>query len=296
MCDIFRYRGKALSGNYWNFGNSIIYSTECEVSYIAEAKKDIDNINWEVVHSETVGRFINVCDEERMPIFENDIVHAQFLIHTLNSWGNSVDEEMSVVGVVEQIGSSFGITSEKGLFFFDSTDTDKELLSVRIIGNIFDDPGKQEDSFMRGKAENGSCIKPFRCRGKSLRFNKWLYGLYQEFPIGSGCDFMIAVAEKHLLSPVMAKYSQVFPASIGRSIGRRDRNKTEIFEGDILKFEFFSEKSNQLLLCVWNNTECRFDFQIIGDNNGSFLLPSDIDTHCIEIVGNRIDNPELLKE
>ncbi len=285
-----------MNGNWWDFGNSIIYSTECDVSYIAEAKKDIDNMCWKKVHSETVGRFVNICDEECIPIFENDIVHAQFLIHTFNSWGNSIDEELSVVGVVNQIDTSFGILSAKGQFYFDSTD--KELLSVRIIGNIFDSPETLKEDCVKSDRRMG--VEPvkqsFRCRGKSSRYNKWLYGIYQEYPVGDEQESIIAVAERHIFSPVMAREFQVISSSVGRSIGHSDRNNTEIFEGDILKYEFFSEENAQLLICVWNKTECRFEFRIISGSNGSFLLPSDIKTHCIEIVGNWIDNPELIKD
>ena len=74
--------------------------------------------------------------------------------------------------------------------------------------------------------------------------------------------------------------------------GLKDKNRKEIYEGDILKF---SEVDTAIV--QWNEKYAYFMVKPIQD----YYFDSDVLGHAIEyskveVIGNIYDNPELLKE
>jgi hypothetical protein len=74
--------------------------------------------------------------------------------------------------------------------------------------------------------------------------------------------------------------------SVGQFTGAEDKNKKDIYEGDIIKNIFNGEI--QILLCKWSDFNCGFVFL---DKKGIDRALTD----C-EVIGNIIENPELLEE
>ncbi|MCP4395638.1 MAG: hypothetical protein GY804_15425, partial [Alphaproteobacteria bacterium] len=72
--------------------------------------------------------------------------------------------------------------------------------------------------------------------------------------------------------------------SIGQYIGLNDKNKNEIYQGDIVK-----DKHGDIYEVIWDEVNYGFDFQDAWTNRRHFHV-------TMEIVGNRFENPELMKD
>ena len=83
---------------------------------------------------------------------------------------------------------------------------------------------------------------------------------------------------------------QVDPATLGKCIGRCDKNNKPIFENDIVKTKY-----GRLCLVVWFQSPqfIGFDLKPLEDKNPA---PTKYDLFdCLEVIGNKFDNPELLQ-
>jgi len=73
--------------------------------------------------------------------------------------------------------------------------------------------------------------------------------------------------------------------------GLKDKNGKEIYEGDIVKYEF-----SHPLHVVWLDAGWGVRWQDIGNTEEQFINTEDEEFQYIEIIGNIYENPELLKE
>lgn len=75
-----------------------------------------------------------------------------------------------------------------------------------------------------------------------------------------------------------------------RCTGLRDKKGRLIYEGDIVKTEWFDEKT--IYQVVWDEKMACFCF----DGKDIFYLFDDLPTDVTEIIGNVHENPELLEQ
>jgi uncharacterized phage protein (TIGR01671 family) len=81
------------------------------------------------------------------------------------------------------------------------------------------------------------------------------------------------------------------------SIGRWDKNKNEIFEGDILLADYdYCEEENVHLEVKWDDSRASFYLSDISDGVAEDNDEFDLINQCYQVIGNIWENSELLKE
>lgn len=134
-------------------------------------------------------------------------------------------------------------------------------------------------------------MRNFKFRGKMKVRDKWIYGDIAHVQ-GEPCiQTDVSDENKHTIG------WNVIPESIGQFTGIVDRNRIEIYEGDII--QTYDSAGNQILHEVYYlESEARFATKLIGYKNlneGS-LTQKWINELDFEVIGNIFDNPELLKK
>ena len=131
-------------------------------------------------------------------------------------------------------------------------------------------------------------------RGKTYG-DKWVYGDLNHYVKDNNDDMFIR--------DIAFKYT-VCPSTIGQYTGLKDKNGTQVFEGDIMKH---NPRSYGLTTVRYNKEEVIFDngcfgfkindyFEAIPFNDSEFGVVLNNEIIDYEVVGNIHDNPELLKE
>jgi uncharacterized phage protein (TIGR01671 family) len=150
-------------------------------------------------------------------------------------------------------------------------------------------------------------MKKYLFRGREIKTKKWVYGGFHEHqpsvtaigkqPETEALIIADGVADWNLPVPISAYV--VEKESIGLYSGIKDKTGVKIFNGDIIKMS-----------CISTGEVYHTGVVVFG--NGCFLvnyldgMQSSDDTLCgwtyklydnqVEVIGNRSDNPELLKE
>lgn len=117
---------------------------------------------------------------------------------------------------------------------------------------------------------------------RGINFQKeWVYGdLFHSY---ANNDMAIAYYREGSKTPT---FDAIFPESFGQYTGLTDKNGVKIFEGDIISIG----EPNIKYITMWRNDG--FCAKQIGASSyiGLTYWASDI-----EVLGNVIDNPELIK-
>lgn len=126
-------------------------------------------------------------------------------------------------------------------------------------------------------------MREIKCRGKGLKDNKWYYGYY--WTNENGNYFIrktIDLNECFTIEDI-----EIIPETIGQYTGLNDKNGIEIYEGDIVEAFYFEAKVKGKIDFIYGA------FAIIDSSvsdNQLFIFKD------IKVIGNTIDNPELLEK
>ena len=124
-------------------------------------------------------------------------------------------------------------------------------------------------------------MREIKFRGKSIKidcFGKWVYG-----------DLHIRSPFAHIHEDI-GKRAPIDPDTIGQFTGLTDKNGIEIYENDVIKVDCFIGEPSYIV--KWDVIGARFIF--VSTESGGYLTPRDFNFEYVEVIGNTIDNPELL--
>ena len=140
-------------------------------------------------------------------------------------------------------------------------------------------------------------MREYEFRAKRVDSNQWVYGYYSKLYDKETNNIEAVISYQHFET---ADTSFPFPTvdiigvkvdeeTVGQYTGLKDKNGVQIFDGDILK------KGNQIILVLWNEKYASFTLHCNNWGACISFFYEDIYPEDCEVVGNNIDNPDLLK-
>lgn len=124
----------------------------------------------------------------------------------------------------------------------------------------------------------------YKFRGRRVDTKEWVYGLPQYSVIGGAIYIDTIQSIKNL------RYYEIIPETVGQYTGLKDCTQAEMYNGDIVRNDYGHNG-----VIMWRN-----DRFIINWINNKFGYGFDLDHWAINrnivVIGNAIDNPELLQE
>jgi len=122
-------------------------------------------------------------------------------------------------------------------------------------------------------------MREIKFRGLRTDGQGWVYGYYYQY---NGQD--IICYENHSDSADTYHYEPVLPESVGQFTGLKDNNGTDIYEGDVITYNFLAFESYN----SFNSKIFWDEFMWLTDDHSLNRLSN------IEVIGNIHENPELL--
>jgi len=133
---------------------------------------------------------------------------------------------------------------------------------------------------------------------RKIKFRAWdnrehLKKMFTDFLVSNDGVFFVNVCLGHISTPFTINNKDVV---IMQYTGLKDKDGTEIFEGDII--EAVGGKSG-MLYCgavTWMKNTARFSALIEGELVATILVTGRMQEGLAKVVGNIYENPELLGE
>ena len=122
-------------------------------------------------------------------------------------------------------------------------------------------------------------MREIKFRGKSLFICDWHIGLFSR------------INEQAYIEEGTLKI-RVKEDTIGQFTGLKDKNKKEIYEGDIISI---NKELMGVYVVKFNEEQSRFSMYHDGAYETAGFNKDTIE-NCYEVIGNIYDNPELLDE
>ncbi|WP_445267138.1 YopX family protein [Staphylococcus aureus] len=123
-----------------------------------------------------------------------------------------------------------------------------------------------------------------------LKFKAWdkdkkVMSIIDEIDFNSGY-ILISTGYKSLDEVKLLQYT-----------GLKDKNNTEIYDGDIAEFKYPHDKRFKEIGIITHSAEkACFVIKMIRDTVQEFELYRGVANSYLKVIGNKFDNPELLEE
>lgn len=125
-------------------------------------------------------------------------------------------------------------------------------------------------------------------RGRFSKDHPWVYGDYYKYYDGSFMH-VITYIDTELMQNTLCPIDEY---SLGQFTGLLDKNGKEIYEGDIVNYQYSKDATAYKGEIYYNNKFAAFWIKS-GSDSGFALLGQQ---QVIEIIGNLYENPELLNQ
>ena len=133
-------------------------------------------------------------------------------------------------------------------------------------------------------------MRDIKFRGKRIDNREWVYGGYD------------AMDGNHTIfdhESITHSAYEVDPTTVGQYVGRKDKNGREIYGGDITRGDWYVHGEapfSVIGIVEYFDGWCAFiihdtNMKVLAELNGQGAYH-----YSLEVLGNRWDNPELLKE